>query len=183
MQNKFEKIKSLCDTLDQLPGIVVCLHEIYNGKPKIYFKMDTTQIGPVILSRCLSKRYYQTNWEVVLSDTECEPSFILETTTDVEDVWQAVGGLIRNLQQHIQDDFDIMSNVRHLECARRARYGTINEYDIDYDEIIKLLKENVGISPILISDIISKSSNPQEVIKILMESGVIEFKRGSYYLK
>lgn len=81
--------ESLCVAMNALPGIRTTSSCCGHGEEayRIWFEMNTKKMGAVVLSRCLSGRYYNYAkgerrldpvWRVYLDDTEGPSCFVLE---------------------------------------------------------------------------------------------------------
>lgn len=118
---------NLCVALNYLPGIKTtdscCGHG--EAEYRIWFKMDSSSMGAVILSRCLSGRYYNYApgelrrdpvWRVYLADTEGPVNFLLEGKPMKGDLveYAAAEKLAQNLQRFVEHDF---SEGRRLRRA------------------------------------------------------------------
>jgi len=117
---------NLVEALNKLPGIKTtescCGHgeNTYN----IWFEMDTNDLGAIILSRCMSGRYYcyekgeqraDPQWRVYLADTEDKPGFLLEGKPMKDGMalkHPPAEKLFINLNEHINENFALAKRLR-----------------------------------------------------------------------
>jgi len=111
---------NLCLAMNKLPGIETLESCCGHGKSPfhIWFTMDTTQVGSVVMSRCMSGRYYNyapgelisdPEWRVYLADTDYKAQFLLKGKPMKEDgiLHLPAEKLTNNLQGHIDENFKL----------------------------------------------------------------------------
>jgi hypothetical protein len=113
--------EALVAALNLLPGVETTECCCGHGKEpfRIWLRMDSAELGAVVLSRVLSGRYYNYApgeqrldpvWRLYLGDTEAYPKFVLEgkPMPGDDESYEPAVKLAANINEHVEEDYATM---------------------------------------------------------------------------
>jgi hypothetical protein len=119
---------SLVVAMNMLPGVKTFESCCGHGRKsyRIWFEMNTSQIGARIFARCLSGRYYNyfpgeqrdnPCWRAYIADTDDEIYFLLEGTAMPEDgdKYEPAERLAKNIRRIVEEENNPVINALKLE--------------------------------------------------------------------